>query len=206
MRVILATRNPHKLREMRALLAMPGLELVGLEDVPGAPDVEEDGASFQENAVKKALVIALATRQWVLADDSGLEVEALHGAPGVKSARFAGEPVNYEANNRKLLGLLEGAPNRRARFRCVLALSSPGGRVQIVEGVCEGTITEAPRGERGFGYDPVFVPDGDTRTFAEMEPEEKNQRSHRARAAAQARAKWGRFLAGEPEEWSSFRP
>lgn len=206
MKLVIATRNPHKIREIRAILQIPGLELLSAGDFPGVPEIPEDGETFQENAVKKAMALAMATKQWAMADDSGLEVDALDGEPGVHSARFAGEPVNYEANNRKLLALLGDRADRRARFRCVLALSSPGGRVQIVEGLCEGTITREPRGAHGFGYDPVFVPEGHTQTFAEMEPEEKNRLSHRARALAQAREKWGAVLGGEKQEWSSFWP
>ncbi|MBN1269216.1 MAG: XTP/dITP diphosphatase [Kiritimatiellae bacterium] len=206
MKLVLATRNPHKLREIREIFALPGLEIVSALDFPDVPEVVEDGDTFQENAIKKAMVLAMATKHWALADDSGLEVDALGGEPGVRSARFAGEPVDYEANNRRLLELLKDESNRRARFRCVLALSSPGGRVQIVEGTCEGTITREARGSSGFGYDPLFVPDGYSRTFAEMDAAEKNKLSHRARALEKAREKWGGILGGEGQEWSSFRP
>jgi XTP/dITP diphosphohydrolase len=127
---------------------------------------------------------------WALADDSGLVVDALNGEPGIYSARYAGEPVSYEANNRKLLSRLASSRNRRARFRCAIALSDPTGRCRAVEGECEGTITRHPRGDSGFGYDPVFVPDGYCLTFAELDGETKNRISHRAVALARAREAW----------------
>lgn len=177
------------------MLQRPGLDLLGAQEVPGAPEVEEDGATFEENAIKKAVTLARATGLWALADDSGLEVEALGGIPGVHSARYAGEPIKYSANNKKLLDALRGESNRRARFRTVIALASPSGETRTVEGVCEGVITEKPRGRKGFGYDPIFQPDGYSLTFGEMDPEEKNRISHRAKALANARAQWGDLLA-----------
>lgn len=194
MKLLIATQNPKKLREIKAILNVPGLELLSAIDIPNAPDVIEDGLTFQENATKKAVTLATCTGLWALADDSGLEVDALGGAPGVHSARYAGEPMKYSANNRKLLGALLGETNRRARFRCVLALSDPQGQIRLVEGACEGTITTSPRGRKGFGYDPLFVPDGFAATFAEMDPEEKNRISHRARALERARQEWGELL------------
>ena len=196
MKLLIASRNPKKLEEIRAILDIPGLDLVSALDIPDAPDVDEDGATFQENAIKKAVTLARATGLWTLADDSGLEVDALNGAPGVYSARYAGEPVKYEANNRKLLAALMGEANRRARFRCVIALSSPDGDARTVEGACEGSILEVLRGRRGFGYDPLFVPDGWRETFAEMDEAEKNRISHRGRALARARQAWGDLLKG----------
>lgn len=196
MKLLLASRNPKKLKEIKEILDTPGLELVSALDVPGTPEVEEDGVTFQDNATKKAVTLARTTGLWALADDSGLEVDALNGAPGVHSARYAGEPVKYAANNRKLLSALQGEANRRARFRCVLALASPQGDVRLVEGVCEGVIADAPRGRKGFGYDPLFVPEGHTRTFAEMDAEEKNRLSHRGRALARAREAWSALLGG----------
>jgi XTP/dITP diphosphohydrolase len=121
-------------------------------------------------------------------------VDALNGAPGVHSARYAGEPVKYAANNKKLLAALQGEPNRRARFRCVIALSDPQGNVRQVDGTCEGVITEALRGRKGFGYDPLFLPEGHSTTFAEMEDVEKNRISHRGRALAKARQEWSGLL------------
>lgn len=202
MQLVVATRNRHKLAEIRALFDLPGLELVSALDFPEIPDVEEDGKTFEENAVKKAVTLARATGYWALADDSGLEVEALGGAPGVYSARYAGVPVSYPANNAKLLRELEGVKNRKARFRCVIALSSPSGVARTVEGHCEGRILHEPRGSHGFGYDPVFVPDGFDRTFAEMEPAAKNAISHRGRALQKAREAWQALLNSDAPDWS----
>ncbi|HMO98093.1 MAG TPA: XTP/dITP diphosphatase [Kiritimatiellia bacterium] len=194
MQLVIATRNRHKLEEIQALLNVPGLHLSSALDYPGIPDVEETGATFEENARLKAVALQTATGCWALADDSGLEVDALNGAPGVYSARFAGEPPDYAANNRKLLAMLDGETNRRARFRTALCLASPDGTCRIVEGRCEGAIIEAPRGEGGFGYDPIFVPEGETLTFAEMPAERKNEISHRARALAAAHDAWADLL------------
>lgn len=189
MRLVLATRNPGKIRELSALLAPLGYEVASLTDYPGAPEVAEDGATFAENAVKKAVAVARYTGHLALADDSGLEVDYLGGAPGVLSARFAGEHGNDRANNEKLLGLLAGVPpeKRTARFRCVMAIATPAGEVWTAEGSCEGLIAEAPRGEGGFGYDPLFYVPELGKTFAELEPEVKNRLSHRARALEQAK-------------------
>lgn len=194
MKLLIASHNPKKLKEINEILAVPGLELVSALDIPNAPDVVEDGLTFQENAAKKALTLARATGLWALADDSGLEVDALNGAPGVHSARYAGEPVKYAANNQKLLAALRGETNRRARFRCVIALADPQGEVRMVEGSCEGVITEALRGRKGFGYDPLFQPEGYTVTFAEMDSQEKNRISHRGRALARAKQEWSGLL------------
>ncbi|HMP77240.1 MAG TPA: RdgB/HAM1 family non-canonical purine NTP pyrophosphatase [Kiritimatiellia bacterium] len=201
MKLLIASRNKNKLTELRALLDAPGLELICAADVPGAPEVLEDGISFEENAVKKAVTLARATGLWTLADDSGLEVDALGGIPGVHSARYAGEPPKYAANNKKLLEALLGETNRRARFRAVIALSSPAGETRCVEGSCEGVIVEKARGRKGFGYDPLFQPDGYTQTFAEMDAAEKNKISHRGRALAKAKEAWGALLAANPTNW-----
>jgi len=200
-KLILATRNRHKLEEIRTLFDLPGLELSSALDHPDIPDVEEDGKTFEENAVKKALALARATGCWALADDSGLEVDALGGAPGVYSARYAGEPVSYPANNAKLLKALRNTDSRRAQFRCVIALASPSGRTRTVEGRCEGRIIHETRGAKGFGYDPLFVPDGHSLTFAEMDPAAKNTISHRGRALQKARAAWHDFLKTAPADW-----
>lgn len=195
MKLLIATRNADKLEEIRAIFAVPSLELVSMNDYPDLPQVVEDGPSFDVNAIKKAVTMAFATKLWTMADDSGLEVDALHGAPGVCSARYAGRPVSYEANNTKLLKELENVTNRKARFRCAVALSSPAGRAQVVEEKCEGLIVDSPRGSNGFGYDPLFMPDGYNQTFAEMESDVKNRISHRASALNLARKVWGDFLA-----------
>ena len=190
MKLIVATRNKHKLEEIHAILSGLDVELHSALDFPEIPDVVEDGETFEANAIKKAVTLARVTGCWALAYDSGLEVDALCGAPGVYSARYAGEPVSYPANNAKLLRELAGQKNRRARFRCVMALSDPAGRAETVDGRCEGHIIEELRGVAGFGYDPLFVPDGCTQTFAEMPAEQKNSISHRGRALQAARAKW----------------
>ena len=191
MKLLVATRNRHKLDEIRAILDLPGLVLIGADDVPGLPDVEEDAPTFEGNACKKAQTLAHAGGCWTLADDSGLEVDALHGEPGVHSARYAGTQGDTPANNARLLRELTGQTDRRARFRCVLALASPDGGVRTVEGRCEGRILDAPRGANGFGYDPLFVPDGYGQTFAELPAGTKNRISHRAAALRRAMAEWG---------------
>lgn len=201
MKLLIATRNAHKLEEIKAIFSQPSLDLVSLNDYPDLPPVIEDGTTFIANAIKKAVTPANVLRIWALADDSGLEVDALDGAPGVRSARYAGEPVDYEANNAKLLRELKGVTNRKARFHCTIGLSSPSGCCQVVEGQCEGSITDAPRGSNGFGYDPVFVPEGHSMSFAEMESEEKNRISHRAVALSLVAEKWKDLLAGRPDDW-----
>ena len=185
-RLVLATRNRHKVGEISALLADLPVEILSFRDFPDLPEVVEDGATLEENAVKKAEAIAGATGLPSLADDTGLEVEALGGAPGVFSARYAGPEGDYEANNEKLLNELAGVPadRRGAAFRCVVALALPSGRTRIVEGRTDGRIIEERRGSAGFGYDPLFVPDGGTRTYAEMTADEKNAISHRGKAIA----------------------
>ena len=190
MKLVVATRNKHKMEELHALLAGWPVELLSALDFPEIPEVEEDGATFEANAIKKAVTFARATGCWALADDSGLEVAALNNAPGVYSARYAGEPANYPANNAKLLRELSGKPDRRACFRCVIALSDPQGRAATVEGRCAGHIIAALRGTAGFGYDPLFVPDGQTQTFAEMPADVKNAISHRGRALQAAHDRW----------------
>lgn len=201
MKLVIATRNRHKLEEIRQIFHVPGLDVVSALDFPEVPDVVEDGATFEANAVKKATTLARATGLWALADDSGLEVDTLGGAPGVYSARYAGEPVSYPANNEKLLRELELAQDRRARFRCVIALASPSGEARTVEGRCEGAVARAPRGRGGFGYDPVFVPEGHAQTFSEMEASAKNAISHRGRALQRAAEEWGLMLKRDPADW-----
>lgn len=188
-RWLAATRNRHKLAELRALLRGTG-RLVGLDELENPPEVIEDGLTFAENAIKKARELCAFSGLCTIADDSGLEVEALDGRPGVFSARFAGEHASDRENREKLLAQLAHEPRRRARFRCVLALCLPGGICRTVEGVCHGTISREPRGVAGFGYDPVFQPDGFDRTFAEMSPAQKNTLSHRGRALEKARREW----------------
>ena len=181
--ILAATGNRHKLAELKAILGPCGLRVLGAEDVGGIPEVVEDGDTFVANAVKKATTVAAARRMPTCADDSGLEVLALDGRPGVFSARYAGEGAGDRANLDKLLGELRGVTDRRARFVCTLAVADASGRlVGTVQGEVQGTLLDAPRGDRGFGYDPIFVPDGYSMTFAEMPADEKNRISHRGRA------------------------
>lgn len=179
-----ATFNPHKLCEIRAILPPLPLVLKALSDFPGACPAEEDGATLEANAVKKALAAARFTGLWALADDTGLEVDALGGGPGVRSARYAGEKASPAENNARLLSALQGVPRERrlARFACVVALASPAGAVRISRGALEGRITEGMRGANGFGYDPLFEVGGGPRTLAEFSEGEKNSVSHRALA------------------------
>lgn len=178
-RLVVASKNPDKIAEIEAVLDSTGLmgEIVrGLD----WPDVEESGATLEENARLKARAVVGVIGLPVLADDTGLEVAAIEGAPGVHTARFAGPGARYEDNVAKLLEVMEGVEVRRARFRTVVALAFADGVEVVAEGTLEGEITRRPRGERGFGYDPVFEVDG--KTLAEMTAEEKNALSHRARA------------------------
>jgi XTP/dITP diphosphohydrolase len=185
-RLLLATRNAGKLRELEQLLGEAGLEGVVVETLAGhaeVGEVEETGETFDENAHLKATQVARATGLWTLAEDSGLEVEALGGAPGVLSARYAGRHGDNLANNERLLRELEGVTDRQARFVCVAALARPDGQIVATErGVCRGSIVEKPRGARGFGYDPCFLPEEKDLTMAELSPGEKGAISHRGRA------------------------
>lgn len=185
--MVLATRNKKKLQELSRVLAQGGtpVELQGLDAFPEAPEVEETGATFEENAVLKASQVARSTGHYALADDSGLEVDALGGAPGVLSARYSGAQANDKKNLEKLLLEMERVPEgkRTARFRAVIALAAPDGSIiRTFSGAVEGKIGFSPAGESGFGYDPVFYPLGHDRTFAQMTPEEKDSMSHRGRA------------------------
>lgn len=195
MKIVMATNNRHKVEEIKVLFRFPGLEWLTAGDFPEVPEAVEDGDTFEANAAKKARHLALATGLWSLADDSGLEVKALGWAPGVHSARYAGEPCDHARNNEKLLRELAGVKDREARFRCVAALCDPKGRVEWVSGTCPGRIIEEKRGAAGFGYDPLFVPEGEESTFAEMGNEAKNRLSHRGRAMRAAVEKWGALLA-----------
>lgn len=182
--LIIGTHNLKKGREIAQILETPGLRLLTLDAFPDAPDPVEDGTTFEENAVKKATELADALGAVVAADDSGLEVDALGGRPGIFSARYAGEHGNDPKNIEKLLAELAGVPaaRRTARFRCVAALAAPGRLLTTAEGRLEGTIAEQPRGHNGFGYDPVFlVPDLGC-TAAELEPDAKHRISHRGQA------------------------
>ena len=189
-RLLIATRNRNKTREIAAML--DGVFLV--EDLtmhPGFPEVEETGSTFRDNAILKAVAISrhAAGREespLVLADDSGLEVDALNGEPGVRSARYSGEGATDRRNLELLLERMAGIERRTARFRCAMAVAKAGETLAVFEGTCEGRITHAPRGDAGFGYDPIFLLDGEVQTFAELSAETKNKVSHRARALGKA--------------------
>ena len=209
MKLVLATRNLGKVKELTAMLTasressknnltLKQIQVLSLQDFPDAPEVEEDKETYQENAYKKASVIAEYTGYRALADDAGLEVEALGGAPGVHSKRWAGEDVTDDIRIQKLLEALEGATNRKARFVAAIAIVEPTIRNgslgqnnisdnrQIVIGKCEGYITHTPAGDNGFGYDPIFIPNGYEKTFAELGETIKNRISHRSDALRQA--------------------
>ena len=186
LRLLLATRNTHKTREFAEILGKE-FEVGDFSSGPAAPKVEETGITFEENAVLKALAISQDRPLLVAADDSGIEVDALNGAPGIYSARYAGQDATDEQNIDKLLSELAHRnvpqPKRTARFRCVIALARAGKLLNTFEGIAEGVIVDLPRGEHGFGYDPIFMPKGFDRTFAELPAETKNKISHRAQAA-----------------------
>jgi XTP/dITP diphosphohydrolase len=211
--LVLATQNRGKVEELRALLVSLPVHVVSIAEVVRTPPhVVEDGRTFAENAIKKARAIAEATMTLTLADDSGLEVDALEGQPGVRSARFSSERATDAENNAALLTALDAlddptigptAESYPARFRCALALIDPysrGGEPLVVEGVCEGAITRSPRGAGGFGYDPLFVVAGLDKTMAELTEPEKNAVSHRARACQSLAPELERLLRARDEE------
>lgn len=195
--IVLATHNKGKVAEIGAILSnlQPDLEVVGLDAFPEIGDIPETGNTFEANALQKAEAVTRATGLTALADDSGLEVDALHGAPGVMSARYSGENATDETNNQKLLKALQDVPEgqRRARFKCVLVVLTPEGRKLTAQGTWEGEIARAPRGDGGFGYDPLFVDPELGRTSAELSSQEKNARSHRGRALKSLISKWPGF-------------
>ena len=199
LKIVLATRNAHKYRELSSLLRVPGIRYYSLAEFPHMRSVVERGRTFAENASIKARAAASTTGAWAIADDSGIEVDALRGAPGVRSARFAGRHGNDRANNDKLLQMLRGrAPSqRRARYRCVLALARPGlRRVALSVGMWEGCIAERPQGRGGFGYDPIFWLPRLRKTAAQISATAKNRLSHRANAAEGMRRQLRRFVNG----------
>jgi XTP/dITP diphosphohydrolase len=194
-RLLIGSGNPGKQREYRELLAGLDLDLVVPGDLdPVPPEPEETGKTFVANASHKARAYASASGLRTVADDSGLEVDALHGAPGLRSRRFFGDDASAAERNTRLLAMLEGVEARGARFVCVTALAWPDGRVELFDGQVRGEIALAPRGGQGFGYDPLFVIAGDGRTIAELPAHEKHRISHRGLAAAKLRA----YLGGEP--------
>jgi len=200
--LLIATHNPGKLREYRQLLRDLPLEITDLDAEGITEEIPETGKTFAENAIQKATAYARISGLWTWADDSGLEVDALNGEPGVRSARFGGPGASDEDRYRLLLQRMAHVPpgQRSARFRCVIAIATPDGRVEVAEGRCEGEIALAPRGAHGFGYDPVFYLPEWGKTMADLSPEEKNRISHRARAAQAARAILERMLRERPDE------
>ena len=200
--VVLGSRNPGKAREIAALLNPLGIELLSVTEFPGVADVVEDGSSFEENASKKARETALAVNRWVIAEDSGLAVDALGGAPGIYSARFSGEGATDEKNNRKLIQELEGVPDakRGAKYVCHVAVADATGEVRLnVECECRGWITTEPRGSNGFGYDPYFLIPEYHQTFGELSPLVKKVLSHRARAMRSVTQDLVKALASQPD-------
>lgn len=181
--IVAASRNKHKIEEIEAITKKFGMNIISRDDA-GVPkiEIEEDGETFEENSYKKAYEIMKMCGKITIADDSGLMVDFLGGAPGVYSARFAGEDGNDAKNNDKLISLLKDVPykERRAKFVSVITMVYPDGETLVARGECHGHIIDSPVGENGFGYDPLFVPDGFQRTFAQLSPEEKNEISHRA--------------------------
>jgi XTP/dITP diphosphohydrolase len=196
MEIVLATKNRGKVREIKDLLRDMKIEIRSLLDFPEIPPIEETGENYRENAGLKASLLASRTGRIALADDSGLEVDALDGKPGKHSARFIDEKFSDEERNRALLELLKGIPpsERTARFRCVIAIAKPKGDIVFCEGVCEGVISEVMKGEKGFGYDPVFYVPKFRKTFAEMDMLLKNKLSHRGIALKKAKKVLAKLL------------
>ncbi len=191
MRIIFATKNQNKMREIREILGDLGWEILSMEEAGIDVEIEENGETFEENALLKAQAVAALCDDIVLADDSGLEIDALDGGPGIYSARYAGEDTPFEVKNQLLLALIDGVPHeeRTARFVCAVAAVVPGHEPIVVRGTFEGTIAEEPAGENGFGYDPIFYVEERGCTSAELSPEEKNAMSHRGNALRGMREK-----------------
>ena len=196
MELVVATQNKGKVREIRKALSGLGLKILALGDFSGLPKMEEDGRSFAENALKKARFYSRLLGRLTIADDSGLEVAALNGAPGIYSARYVEERASDRANIQKLLGEMEGVPawKREAKFRCYVAVAAPGGKETIVEGTCSGRIGFREVGRRGFGYDPVFILPRCGKTMAQLSLEEKNRISHRGKALRKLKKVMREFL------------
>lgn len=192
--LVIATRNPGKTREIRDILKDFPIAVKNLDDFGPIPEVEEDGLTFDENAYKKSSFTARILGMPALADDSGLCVDALGGAPGVRSARYAGENATDAENCKKLLAEMQGKENRRAAFQCVISLAVPTGAALTYEGRCEGVLLESPRGENGFGYDPLFLFPELGRTFAEIPQAEKSRVSHRGKALGELRGEFDKIL------------
>lgn len=204
--IVLATRNQGKVKEFQELLEGYPVDLKSLNDFGPIPEVVEDGATFDDNAYKKALFTAKALGIPAIADDSGLVVEALDGAPGVQSARYSGDNATDQDNIAKLLQELAGRENRQAAFECVISIAVPSGAALTYEGRCQGVITEEPRGEGGFGYDPVFYSPELGKTLAEAEPAEKNRVSHRGMALAEIRNEFDKILTWLRHRLAEIKP
>lgn len=187
--MVVATRNKGKIREIRDALKGLGLQVYSLSDFPDVPEIKEDGKSFAENALKKARFYSKYFGKLTIADDSGLEVDALKGLPGIYSARYAGEGASTQENNQKLLREMNGIPisKRGARFKCVISVVSQDGKEAVAEGSCKGTIGFEEKGKKGFGYDPLFILPKYGKTMAELSLEEKNEISHRGKALRKVR-------------------
>lgn len=188
MKLVLATKNKHKIKEIKNILGKSRIEILSMLDLPEAPDVKENKKTFRENAVKKAIAFAKAFSMPALADDSGLEIRYLKGQPGVRSARFAGPKATKEKLCKKVLRLMKDVPSgkRGARFVCNIAVALPEGKIRVVVGEVRGRIGLKMKGVSGFGYDPIFIPDGYNKTFAQMKPAAKDRLSHRGRALRKA--------------------
>jgi len=194
--IVAATKNKDKVREIRKILKGLNVKILNLDNLKNIPKILENGKTFEENASKKARIASGYTHKLTIADDSGLEVDALGGKPGIKSARFAGNTANYGRNNAKLLKALKGIPSsgRKAKFVCVISIAKDGKVLEVVKGNCCGRIAFEPRGKTGFGYDPLFISPKYGKTFAELGPEIKNRISHRYRALKKAKAALKRLL------------
>ena len=193
----IATGNAHKLIEIEAILHLPGLEIKGISDCPDLPEAIEDADTFEGNALIKARIVARELGVWALADDSGIEVDALDKAPGIFSARYAGTHGDDKGNNKKLMAEVAQLSNTRARFVAALALVGPDGTERVVRATVEGQVIAEERGATGFGYDPMFIPDGYEKTFAELGDGIKNGFSHRSRALAQIKPVIEELVLGE---------
>lgn len=189
MEIVIASKNRGKIEEIEKILSDLEIKFLSLNNYPHLPTIIEDGNTFEENAIKKAKIISKLTGKITLSDDSGLEVDYLDGAPGVKSAQFGGDKLTDIERNHKLLELLKEVPlsQRGAKFKCVIAIAFPDGEVKTVCGECKGVINLKPEGNQGFGYDPIFIPDGYDKTFGELGREIKNKISHRAIALLKAK-------------------
>ncbi|MBM6619785.1 XTP/dITP diphosphatase [Bacillus suaedaesalsae] len=192
--IIIATKNKGKVKDFEVLFKSKGYDVISLLDIQDSPDIDETGTTFKENAILKAEGIASIVNEIVIADDSGLAIDALEGRPGVMSARYAGEQKNDEDNIQKVLSELKGENNRRAAFHCALAMAIPSKPTVVVEGTCNGVIAEQPVGENGFGYDPIFFVHEKNKTMAQLTKEEKNTISHRADALKKLEVELNKYL------------